>query len=194
MKYVVSALMLSIFMPTLASANPLVNDLGYPFDVPADMTGSSIASYDAIFSEEIMEAILHPLQITVKTSQAVKEFLENPKLRDYFIRELQTFENMPDVVTKAYVTAVSVLNEETGENFIALFSPHPEQALDILSKQRNFLPEEAKIEYFLHPKMESGEFFSEDQKAEIMEYIKHIKIIQPETVPFSNIMGDFEIN
>lgn len=196
MKYRVAALMLSVFLPTLAMAEKAkIDHLGYPFSAPADTFDSGDLDYKEVFANEIAEAILHPLQLSIKDSSAIKEFIENPKLRNYFIRELQIAKNLPDSVTKAFVTAVSVVNEETGENFIALFSPNPEKALQILSLQRNLLPEEAKVEYFKHPKMESGEYFTQDEKMHIGQYIHdNFKITQSETPPYSDAMGDFETN
>lgn len=196
MKYIISTLMLSVLIPTLAFADRIkVDQLGYPFNAPADTYDSGDLSYVEVFGDEMAQAVLHPTQVSVKNSEAVKEFINNPLLRNYLLRELQTFENLPDPVAKSFVTAVSILNEETGENFIALFAPNPTKALEALSLQKNLLPEEAKVEYFKHPKMETGQYFTEDQKARVLQFMQdNFKISKQEDPMYRDAMGDFETN
>ncbi|WP_032112228.1 hypothetical protein [Candidatus Paracaedibacter symbiosus] len=173
MKFTLAALALSALLTTHASARVSTNDLGFPWNAPADTWDSGDLSYEEMFGEEMAKNAMWHINLPTKASEAVSQFLSNPLIRDYLIRETQTWDNLSGPVIQAYVTAPSVLNERTGENFKAAAAPDSISAIKLLSLQRNLLPHEAKISYLLNPKMESGEYLSEDQKAHVLQYIKN---------------------
>lgn len=200
MKFIISALVLSTFLVTQASADAepehkKVNELGYPWSAPADTWDSGDLSTEALSGTENAKEILKHVQITAKDKNAIAEFLKNPMMYEYILRETKTWDNLSGPVIKAYVTVVSILNEETGENFKAVFVPDSPKALEILSLQKDLLPEEAEIIYLKNPKMETGEYFTEDQKVEALKYIQdNFKISQQAVDQYINAMGDFDTN
>lgn len=191
MRYIVTTLMISVFLPTLAMAEwEKIDSLGYPFGTTTDTYSSGDLDYTDLFANDIAKAILNPVKLRVKDSAAIKEFIENPKLRHYFIRELQNAEDLPDHVANAYITAVSVINEETGENFLTLFSPDPAKALEILSHQRSLLLEEAKVESFMNPTKESEAYLTSDEQTRILQYIRdNFKVTASEVPSYGDGMG-----
>lgn len=198
MKSIVSTLILSTFLVTQASAdgqNKEVNELGYPWSAPADTWDSGDLSTEALLSTENAKEVLKHLQITAKDEAAIKKFLNDPKMYEYILRETKTWDYLSNPVMQAYVTVVSILNEETGENFKAIFVPDSPKALEILSLQRDLLPEEAEIIYLKNPKMETGTILTQDQKAEMVKYVEDNFKISPKNVDeYIRTMGDFDLD
>ena len=198
MKSIVSTLILSTFLVTYASAYPQdkeVNELGYPWNAPADTWDSGDLSSEALMATEHAKEILKHVRITAKDELAIKEFLNNPQMYEYILRETKTWDNLSNPVIQAYVTVVSILNEETGEYFKAIFVPDSAKALEILSLQKDLLPEEAEIIYLKNPKMEKGMILTQDQKAEMVKYVEDNFKISPKNVDeYIRTMGDFDLD
>lgn len=177
MKFTLTAAVFSAFLIGHVSAQAKVNELGYPFSAPDDFANDQgDLSWEQIYADDaakqiMMERFKDKLQ-TSKTSAEIIAFIDDPMIKDYLIRETKTWEYLPDPVLKSYVTTESILDNETGSDFkAAVAAPDPTKALSFISFVRDFLTDEAKVKYLLHPVMENS-YLSEDQKNEVLAFVK----------------------
>lgn len=184
MKFILATVVLSTFLTTHVSARINVNELGYPFSAPSEYGNDGDLSWEEVYADDMAEEIMQKIKNKIsgsKTSDEIISFLNNPIIRDYLIRETQTWEELSEPVIKSYVTAASVLDSKTGVNFKAMLAVDPTKALNLISLGKSLLSEEAKITYLLDPVMENT-YLSEDQKIEVLQYVKDKFSIPPQSV------------
>ena len=196
MKTTLAAIIVSAFLTTHASARMNVNELGYPFSAPEDFgAGQGDLSWEQIYADDMAKEIMQKVRNKIsesKTSDEVITFLTNPMIREYLIRETRTWEELSGPVVKSYITTASMLDNRTGVDFKAMFTPDPSKALNLISLGRYILPEEAKASYLLNPVRENG-YLSEDQKLEVLQYIKdNFSIPQQSVQQYMGVTRNFE--
>lgn len=192
MKITLAVFALSTFLTANVSAQVPVNEIGYPWNVPADTYNSGDLQYEELFGYDHARNAAVGKNDNEQALGAGDQFFSNPLIHEYLVRETRTWDHLPEPVTQAYVTVSSVLNEQTGENFAAYFSPDATKTLKLLSLQRNMLPMEAQISYLLDPKMEEGRYLDGSQMMRAIQYVKDKFAIPQQSVQeYINTMHDF---
>lgn len=174
MKFILATVVLSTFLTAHVSAQPKVNELGYPFNAPLEYGNDGDLSWEEVYADDMAKEVMEKIKSKIsesKTTAEIISFLNNPIVRDYLIRETKTWEKLSDPVIDSYVNAATILDIKSGTEFKAMFAADPTKALNLISLGRSLLPEEAKVTYLLHPVMENS-YLSEDQKLEVLQYVK----------------------